>query len=274
MLASLMLLQTPPQQTMPPVRVSSRTGEVHQHIGFESKILGNRRDVWVYLPPDYEKSRDRYPVLYMGDGQNVFDGETSYIPNQEWRADEAAESLIRGKFLPPFIIVAVDNGQAERANEYLPTQSRGSGGKVYEFGKFLTQEVMPFVDRTYRTRRGPKNTALCGSSFGGVMTASLGMEYPQVFGKLGIFSPSVWWDNRVLLKMVATKAKPGQRIYIDMGTREGGGATRDAQDLVKAYEKVGYRLGKDLVYFEDSGAEHNEKAWDHRFPSFLMWIWK
>jgi hypothetical protein len=267
MLAFLLMGQTPD-------RVSSLTGEIRQHLAFESKILGNKRNISVYLPPDYDKTRDRYPVLYMGDGQNCFDGATSYIPNQEWRADETAESLIRGKFVRPFIIVAIDNAQADRANEYLPTKSQGYGGRASDYGKFLVTEVKPFVDRTYRTKTGPRDTALAGSSFGGIITSYLGLEYPGVFGRLGIFSPSVWFDNRVILKMVAAKAKPGQRIYIDIGTKEGPFSTVEARQLRDAYAKAGYQLGRDLSYFEDAGAEHNERAWDHRFPSFVMWIWK
>src|SRR5689334_20785353 len=130
------------QDQKPPVRKTSLTGIIKAHPDFESKILGNKRNVWVYLPPNYESEPKRsFPVLYMHDGQNVFDGMTSYIPNLEWRVDEAAEALIKAKVVEPIIIVAVSNAQMDRANEYLPTRRKmrdmEMGGKADLYGKFL-----------------------------------------------------------------------------------------------------------------------------------------
>jgi len=263
---------TPTQAQTPPKREVSLTGEVRQHAGFESRIFGNKRNVTVYLPPNYgTETKRRYPVFYLHDGQNVFDGMTSYIPNAEWRADEVAEALIRAGLIEPIIIVGIDNAQADRANEYLPTRNRNMGGQAAKYGDFLVEEVMPFINKTYRTKPDGKYTALGGSSFGGIITACVGMQHPTRFSKLAIVSPSVWWDNRVILKMVAAqKSKPNQKVWIDMGTKEGPQGVPDAVALGHAYEKIGFRPGKDLWVYIDSGAEHNEPSWARRFGEILM----
>lgn len=260
------------------VRKNSMVGDIRPHTAFESKILGNKRDVWVYLPPDYDKEPNRrYPVLYMHDGQNVFSGQTSYIPNQEWRADEAAEALIKAKVVEPLIIVAISNAGMARGDEYLPTRrtmrETEVGGKADLYGKFMTDELMPVIDQTYRTKKGPANTGLCGSSFGGVVTMHIGLTLPKVFGKLAVVSPSVWWDDRVLVRSVqALKSKPNQRIWLDMGTDEGSGAVADATQLKDALVGKGWREGKDLLFYIDAGARHNEAAWAGRMDAILLWL--
>jgi predicted alpha/beta superfamily hydrolase len=252
-------------------RVSSLTGEIRLHDSFASRILGNKRTLRVYLPPDYDKNRRaRYPVLYMHDGQNCFDGMTSYIPNQEWRADEAAQALIENRMLRPLIIVAIDNAGADRANEYLPTKVKTT---VKKYGEFVVGEVMPFINRTYRTKTGAKNTGLCGSSFGGVATLCIGLNYPAVFGSLGVISPSVWWDDRVLLKMVdALPKKTDQKIWVDIGTTEGGDSEGDAAALFDRLAAKGWTPGKNLIFYRDRFAKHNEAAWAGRMDLILQFL--
>jgi predicted alpha/beta superfamily hydrolase len=211
----------------------------------------------------------------MHDGQNVFDGATSYIPNAEWRADEAAEALIRAKLIQPLIIVAIDNAQADRALEFLPTRVRDVGGNANGYGRFLVEEVMPMINDTYRTKRDGKSTGLCGSSFGGVVTACVGMQYPDRFGALVLVSPSVWWDNRVLLRMIERMPKKtSQRIWIDIGTEEGANAVRDTEALAEAYAAKGWRYGKDLWLVVESGAQHNEPSWARRMGEILMTFYR
>lgn len=262
-----------------PARKSSLTGNIKHHANFHSKVLNNDRNIIVYLPPDYETSPNRrYPVLYMHDGQNVFDGMTSYIPNQEWRADEAAESLISSGLIEPLIIVGIDNAGVERANEYLPTtmtRPDGAkwGGKADLYGKMLIEEIKPLIDQTYRTKRDRANTALCGSSFGGVITLYLGLTHPETFSKLLVVSPSIWWDNNYLLKKLEElKAKPNLKIWLDMGTAEGDSSTKAAKDAAQILAKKGMSMGRDVVLYIDSGAEHNEVAWARRFPAMLMYL--
>ena len=262
--------------TLQTQRVASLTGNIEKLVSFESKVLQNRRNISVYLPPQYASDKGRrFPVLYMHDGQNVFDGATSYIPNQEWRADEAAEALIKAGLIEPIIIVGIDNGQSARADEFLPWKIKmgnsEGGGKADLYGKMLTDEIMPMVNAKYRTKTGPSNTGLLGSSFGGVITSYLGITRPNVFGKLGIVSPSVWVNGRELLKMVKP-IKNRQRIWIDMGTREGLSAVPDAQALFEAYKSAGWKEGKDITLVIDGNAEHNELAWSRRMMSILTFL--
>lgn len=247
-------------------------GDLRTHAAFESKLLGNRRDILVWLPPQYTtEPRRRFPVLYMHDGQNVFDASTSFAG--EWRVDEAATGLIGAGLVEPLIVVGVPNMGAERGNEYLPTRVRDSGGKGDLYARFLAQELKPFVDRTYRTKRGAEDTGLCGSSFGGIATLHTGLTYPAVFGKLGIVSPSVWWDSRAALKEVAKlSGKTGQRTWVDIGSDEGKGAVADAEALREAFLAKGWRKGRDLAFYLDWGAKHNEAAWSGRFGEILMFL--
>jgi predicted alpha/beta superfamily hydrolase len=248
------------------------TGDVRTHAAFESKALGNRRDILVWLPPQYKSEPNRrFPVLYMHDGQNAFDAATSFAG--EWRADEAATGLIGANLIESLIIVAVPNMGAERANEYLPTRARNMGGKADLYGKFLAEELKPFIDRTYRTKQGPQDTGLIGSSLGGIATLHLGLTRPSVFGKLGVVSPSVWWDDRLMLKRVAAlPQKTPNRIWLDIGSDESQNAMKDAEDLRDALEAKGWKNGKDLAFYLDWGAKHDEAAWSSRMGEILMFL--
>ncbi len=281
LIASSLLNPLAAQDARPVERHTSLTGTIKHHANFESKILGNKRNLIVYLPPDYDKEPTRrYPVLYMHDGQNIFDGMTSYLPNKEWRADECAEALIRAKAIEPIIIVGVDNGQMARADEYLPTRAKmgrdqEAGGKADQYGDFLEKEVMPMIDREYRTKRGPKNTALCGSSFGGIITLYLGITRPNVYGRLGVVSPSLWWDQEIMRKKVeALPKKLDLKIWLDMGAQEGPGAVATADRMHRALLDKGWVDGKDLLYYVDGFAEHNEDAWARRMAPILMYLFK
>ncbi|HJZ83033.1 MAG TPA: alpha/beta hydrolase-fold protein, partial [Pyrinomonadaceae bacterium] len=161
-------------------REHTLTGDVRLHHNFHSNVLNNDRDVIVYLPPGYEADKQkRYPVFYMHDGQNIFDGATSYIPGQEWRVDEVAQSLIAASRIEPLIIVGIYNAGRERVNEYTPAQDAKykAGGKADLYGRFLVEEVKPFIDRTYRTMPDSKHTGLGGSSLGGLISLYLGLKY-------------------------------------------------------------------------------------------------
>jgi len=255
-------------------RVTSLTGLIRSHPGFHSNVLNNDRNLTVYLPPRYaEEPRRRYPVLYMHDGQNVFNGMTSFIPNAEWRADEAAQALIEAGLIEPIIIVGIDNAGAARADEYLPTRARNMGGKAGDYAKMVLDEIKPMIDRTYRTKTDAQNTGLCGSSFGGIITMTMGLRHPDKFGKLAVVSPSVWWDNKVILKMVdELPRKSKQRIWVDIGTDEGPGAEAATVELKDRLVRKGWRAGQDLALYIDRGAKHNEPAWAGRMDAILMYL--
>ena len=187
----------------------------------ETQSLPGPRTLRVYLPPGYEQDHGRrYPVMYLHDGQNAFSGDTSFLPNKEWKADEAAQALIEAGLIEPLLIVAIDNGGDRRGAEFLPTRDTlpdgvTMGGDADRYSRMLLEEIKPLIDSEYRTRIDPADTAMCGSSLGGIITLHVGLGNPQVFGKLAVMSPSLWWDNRVMLKRVrALPQKQPQRIWI------------------------------------------------------------
>jgi predicted alpha/beta superfamily hydrolase len=246
-------------------------GTVVKH-DFHSEALGEDRRVWVYLPPMYEREPDRrFPVLYMQDGQNVFDGATAFVAGKEWEADEAAERLIEEGRIEPLIIVAVDNGGAERTNEYTPTADRhGEGGNVERYARMLVDELKPWIDGEYRTRSGPESTGIAGSSFGGVASLWIGLTHPDVFGLIAAVSTSAARDDGQIVRFVeALPEKPATRIWTDVGTAEGHEALEYARLLHDALVRKGWKEGVDLAYVEAEGAAHNETAWARRLPAIL-----
>ena len=257
------------------------TGNIQSHPAFASKLLGNRRDVLVYLPPGYRRSRTRrYPVLYLHDGQNVFDAATSF-GGVEWGVDETAQRLVNEKLIEPVIIVAVANAGEARIHEYAPTRGRLESGKgkrskglLRQYGSFLINELKPFIDARYRTLTDAEYTGLGGSSLGGLATMALGLWFPNVFRRLAVMSPSVWWDQGALLKMIEKideEARPPLKIWLDTGTHEEG--WQRAPTLRDALVEKGWRLHDDLHYYEDEGAEHTEAAWGYRMDAVLRFLY-
>jgi len=250
-------------------------GTVERHPDFHSDILGEDRRVWVYLPPMYEREPERrFPVLYMHDGQNVFDGATAFLAGKEWEADESAERLIEEGRIEPLIIVAVDNGGAERTNEYTPTQDRrGEGGQVERYARMLVDELKPWIDKRYRTRPGRESTGIAGSSLGGLASLWIGLTHPDVFGRIAAVSTSAGRDGGQIIRFVeALPEKPATRIWTDIGTEERYGAVKYARLLRDALVKKGWKEGVDLAYVEAEGASHNETAWARRMPAILEFL--
>lgn len=257
------------------------TGDIRSHKGFHSKILNNDRDVLVYLPPGYDATKSRrYPVLYLHDGQNLFDGATSFIPGQEWRLDETAQALIVAGKIEPLIIVGVNNTK-DRISEYTPAEDAKykMGGKADLYGRMLIEELKPFIDTHYRTKRDARHTGLGGSSLGGLVSLYLTLKHNDVFGRAAVVSPSVWFANKQIVHYVeALPKRANVRIWMDTGTKEGRNssdaqqAITDARLLKETLIKKGWKAGKDLSYFEAEGAEHNERAWAARVESILTFL--
>jgi predicted alpha/beta superfamily hydrolase len=261
-------------------RKHTLTGNIKRHRAFPSKVLGNRRDVVVYLPPGYNRfSRRRYPVLYLHDGQNVFDAATSFA-GVEWGVDETAQRLIRQKAIQPLIIVAVANMGEERIHEYAPTPGvitphdrpkRRSRGMAGFYGRFLTEELKPFIDRKYRTHPEAQFTGLGGSSLGGLATLAIGIIFSETFTRLVVMSPSVWWDDYSILRLIGfLDQKPPLKIWLDMGTAEPG--WEQVHELRDALIDSGWQLDVDLKYAEVPGADHSERAWAARVEPALRFL--
>jgi predicted alpha/beta superfamily hydrolase len=253
----------------------TRTGEFRTHERFRSRHLPDDHTVVVYLPPRYEEEPTRrYPVLYMQDGQNLFDEETAF-GGSEWHVDETAQRLIAERRIAPLIVVGIWNAGESRIDEYTPTfdEAQEAGGKADLYARLLVEELKPHIDETYRTRTGAGDTGLGGSSLGGLVALHIGLTHSNVFGRLAIMSPAVWWDGRVIVREVLTLAeRPPLRIWLDAGTGEGKDVVDDARLLRDALLAKGWRLGHDLHYVEAEGAGHDEAAWASRVPGVLEYL--
>ncbi len=230
----------------------------------------------VYLPPGYhEQPERRFPVLYLHDGQNLFDGSTSFVRGQDWHVGQTADGEIHGGRVEPLIIVGIYNTGKARIREYTPTKApKLGGGQADRYGKFLLEEVMPFVHRDYRAEGGTHRTGIGGSSLGGLVSLYLGLSRSDVFGKIAALSPSVWWHRRMIhsfAERVTVSARP--RIWLDIGTREGPRIVEDVERYRDILLSRGWRNELDLHYERIEGAEHNETAWARRVGPFLRFLY-
>jgi len=248
-------------------------GRLRLHPRFPSRYLSTPRDLLVYLPPGYHTSEARYPVLYLQDGQNLFDAATAFAGN-EWRADIAADDEIRRGRVEPLILVGLYNTGVRRISEYTPTRDRRllKGGKAERYAQMLAREVKPLIDHTYRTRKSAGDTGVGGSSLGALVSLVAGLRYPRVFGKLALMSPSVWWDQHAILPLIEAwrPARPA-RIWLDTGTAEGGDPAKAVADARLMRDALAAK-GCDLHYQEAEGHQHNEAAWSVRFGRVLEYL--
>ena len=252
------------------------TGNFRMHPDFESSFLSRKRHLLVYLPPEYEQNPSRrYPVLYLHDGQNLFDGATAYVKGEDWGVDETVEKLIIEREIEPLIVVGIYNTGDQRLDEYTPSRDSRikRGGSADLYGRLLVEELKPFIDERYRTRPGPGQTGLGGSSLGGLVSLYLGLRYPIVFGKLLVMSPSIWWDRGEILRYInKLPVKPSTRIWLDIGTLEENRSAKMVRSVRDALKSRGWRQGDDLEYFEARGGQHNERAWRERVEPALRFL--
>jgi enterochelin esterase-like enzyme len=254
---------------------SEAVGELRLH-AITSHWFGNTRQLRVWLPPGYSSAENegrRYPVLYLNDGQNLFDPATAFA-GVDWNVGESLTKLIRDSVVPPMIVVGIDNATVERIREFLPYKAllppvSKPLGKRYP--DFLIHEIMPFIQRTYRIARGAKNTGLGGSSLGALIALYTAVASPGIFGKLLLESPSLFVSNRQLLKDSRAVGSWPQRIFLGVGTQESGQRERDKRivDDVRSLAHILHLAGlreKRLRLEIQEGATHNEAAWAERFP--------
>jgi enterochelin esterase-like enzyme len=242
---------------------------------FTSRFLPGERDITVYLPEAYlNQPGRRFPVFYLQDGQNLIDGRTSFVAFRTWRADSTADQLTRAGAIEPVILVGIANTGVRRMAEYTPTRDllRG-GGAGPRYGRLLVEELKPLIDHSFRTLPHAHDTALGGSSLGGLISLALALDYPKVFGKVAVLSPSVWWNHRAILNRVGhARPKPDLRIWLDMGTAEGLRHLRDTDLLHRRLLSRGWQDGVDLSYLRVPGAHHDEAAWATRFDRVLQFL--
>ncbi len=242
---------------------------------FQSAYLARPRRVWTYVPPTYvENEAARFPVLYMHDGANLFSRDTAF-GGVEWRVDETMDAAAETAKIREAIVVGVESTDA-RIDELTPTRdaSVGAGGKADDYLKMITEELKPGFDRTLRTLPGPESTGILGSSLGGLISVYAGCKQAGTFGFVGAMSPSVWWDNRMLLGVVSAlgPSRPA-RFYVDSGD---SGASQDGMadtaELARRLRGVGYADGTSLKYVVQAGAQHNETYWAERLPGALEFL--
>lgn len=239
---------------------------------FHSATLGTARRVSIYLPPGYDESTTRYPVLYLQDGQNLFDPARAFVPGQDWGLDETAERLIHAGAIAPLILVGIDHAAADRLDEYTPScdPRRRVGGRLGAYRTFLVEELKPWIDARYRTRPEAVSTGLAGSSLGGLATLEIGFTRPDLFGRLAALSPSLWWGGRGILERArALDGHLGTAIWLDAGTHEGPGVLHHARMLKNILVRRGWRLNGDLHYREVVGGRHSEADWARRAGDVL-----
>jgi len=229
----------------------------------------------VYTPPGYaDQTARRFPVLYLQDGQNLFDGATSFIPGQDWHVGRTADAAIDDRAVEPLIIVGIYNTRA-RVSEYTPTHvPKLGGGRADRYAKFLIEEVKPFVEREYRVLPGSLHAGIGGSSLGGLVSLYLGLKHSAIFGKIAALSPSVWWNQLFIHRFVkALRVERRPRIWLDIGTREGARMVEDVERFRDLLLQRGWRLEQGLHYERVEGAEHNEIAWAQRVRPFLEFLY-
>jgi predicted alpha/beta superfamily hydrolase len=244
-------------------------GSIKQLDRVESPQLGNSRGLLVYLPPSYDEADRRFPVIYMHDGQNLFDPATSFAG--EWAVDQTLEAGSDEGL--EAIVVAVPNMGSERTNEYSPfLDDKAGGGKGELYLRFLTETVKPLIDADFRTLPDREHTGIAGSSMGGLISLYAFFRYRHVFGFAGVMSAALWFANRAVLDWVKRQPFAGGRIYIDVGMREGQKTMDDVMQLRDILEEKGYRNLHDLLCVVDTAGDHSERAWARRLHRQLRFL--
>jgi len=239
------------------------------------RLAAAARRIWVYLPPGYEAGDLRYPVLYMHDGQNLFDPETSFCG--DWGVGKTLDKLCRRKKTKGVIVVGIDNGGLERWNEYSPWggpdgEGGGSGDK---YARFIVEDLKPLIDGKFRTLPDRENTGVAGSSLGGTISFYMALKYPGVFSRAGLFSPSFWFARVEAVDLVKKAGlKQDLRVYMDVGTEEGDRKEEYLEDarLMSCIFSDEKKIEQRFVV--DEGGIHNEKAWAARFPAAFLWLFE
>jgi predicted alpha/beta superfamily hydrolase len=233
--------------------------------------LNRTRKIWVYVPLTYNSSNKKYPVLYMHDGQNVFDDATSF--SGEWGVDEAIDTL--GLKYKECIVVGIDNGADKRLSEYCPYDFNLTANKVSGKGEgglyldFLVKTLKPFIDKKYRTLKDKKNTFTAGSSMGGLISMYAVIKYPKVFGGAGVFSPAFWVGPKIFDDIKTKGKKVNSKIYFYAGDAEG--ETMVPMTL-QAFNEM-HRVSKSkMCEVIRAGGKHNEPRWRIEFPLFYEWL--
>ncbi|HEY9222009.1 MAG TPA: alpha/beta hydrolase-fold protein [Lutibacter sp.] len=226
--------------------------------------------VWIYLPPNYDKTSKKYPVIYMHDAQNLFDAATSYAG--EWEVDETLNKLYE-KTGKGFIVVGIENGGEERINEYTPWKNeKYGGGKGAIYADFIVNTLKPYIDDHYRTKKQRKHTGLMGSSLGGLISYYGGLKYPKTFGKIGALSTSFWFSEKVVAFTQEKGNLKNVKLFLLVGGKEGEDMDKNTQKMEKLLLKTGFKP-KNLKTKINPEGKHNEAFWSSEFSAIVSWLY-
>jgi len=247
------------------------------HAGFSSEYLPDQRNLIVYLPPGYEEEPERsFPVLYLHDGQNLFDGRTSFVQGRTWQMREQADAAIEAGEVEPLVIVGIYNTGDRRLAEYTHEHNwQMGGGEADAYGKLLTKELMPWIADKYRVRQDRESTGMGGSSLGGLVSLYLGLRHPEVFGRLALLSPSVWWNHKSILGYLnehAPQMWERPRVWLDVGDGEGHRTLRDVEHLARRLKANEWRPGETMHFEKVHGETHDEASWAGRVRPMLRFL--
>ncbi len=234
-----------------------------------SAELGNLRDLQVYLPPSYTSSDRRYPVIYMHDGQNLFDQATAF--REEWQVDETMEHLATEGF--EAIIVGIPNMGPDRFAEYSPfIDPVIGGGRGEGYLAFIAGTLKPYIDKSFRTLPDPEYTGMIGSAMGGLISLYAFFRYSDLFGFVGAMSPSLWCAAGAIFPFIEEAQRTTGRLYLDAGTGPDEPSMADIQRLTALLQAKGFAEGEQYLFVEDSIGRHNEAAWRGRFPQVIRYL--
>jgi predicted alpha/beta superfamily hydrolase len=267
-------------QSTRPASLRYRETEVRILGPIAMPVLGRDREIAVYLPPNYHTEPNRrFPVMYMWDGQNLFDPSTAF--GGEWAVDLTAERLIREGKVEPMIIVGVYNGGSHRLSELSPWRDArlDARGEGHAFMRWVVSELKDYIDSSFRTLTGPENTGVAGSSMGGLASLFAAYRYPLVFGRVACLSPAFWFARGQIFRYVASRLRPqGTKIYLDCGERETARVhpKRDfykvAYAMVDLLKQQGFKEGEDMLWVSDPQGTHSEYFWARRMGPILEWL--
>ena len=225
--------------------------------------------IWLYLPPNYNSSKEKYDVIYMHDAQNLFDNVTSFVG--EWEIDETLNNLYK-KTGKSFIVVGVENGGEKRIEEYTPWENvKYGGGKGKIYVDFLVNELKPYIDKNYRTKLTPENTAIIGSSLGGLISFYGGLKYPEVFGKIGALSTSFWFSDKVITFAEENGNQQKTRLYLLVGDKEGNSMVPDTENMAELLIDLGFP-SQNLKTKVHPDGKHTESFWKAEFLEVITFL--
>jgi len=237
---------------------------------FKIPQLNRTRRIWIYLPPDYDRLKKSYPVIYMHDAQNLFDEATSY--NGEWQVDETLNKLYKEKNIG-LIVVGIDNGGSKRMDEYSPWQNDRykGGGEGDAYLDFIVETLKPYVDNNYKTLFDRQNTAIMGSSLGGLISHYGALKYPEVFGLVGLFSPAFGFAVNSFEFALKPRDLENMKMYFLAGDKESPSMIDNLNNMITLMKSQGFTQ-KNIISKVVPGGEHNEKLWRENFEEAILWL--